>query len=134
MASDLGTNRRLTRLENDTESIYELLAAIGTTQTEHSHRLDGVETRLTELGTTLDEHTRQLEAVETRLDGIDTRLDGIDTRLDGIDTRLDGVETRLDGVETTLIGIGSTLEDHSRRFEGMEGTLAEIVRRLPAPS
>lgn len=67
MASDPSLERRVTRLENDTLAIYEIL-------TEHSQRFD---------------------AFDARLDVIDGRLDGIDGRLDGIDATLTEVLRRL---------------------------------------
>ena len=110
MASDPQLELRVTRLENDRDSIYELLTEIKSTQTEHSERFDAIEQRF-----------------EGRLDGIDGRLDGIDQRFDGMDQRFDGIDHRLDGIEQRLVGI-------DQRFDGIEATLSEVVRRLPQPS
>jgi hypothetical protein len=67
MAADSELRRRVTRLENDTESIYEILAAVSSTQQKHT----------------------------TRLDGIDTRLDGIDTSLGALHITMAEVVRRL---------------------------------------
>jgi len=77
MTSDPSLKLRVARLENETESIYELITDVRTTQLEHTQRLD---------------------RVETRLDGVETRLGGVETRLEGVEIRLDGVETKLDEV------------------------------------
>ena len=53
MTSDPAMSRRVTRLENDTESIYELLTEVRSTQDEHSRRFDRIEN-------TLDEVVRRL--------------------------------------------------------------------------
>jgi hypothetical protein len=74
MAADTDLQRRVARLENETESIYELITAIQTTQTEHTQRFDGI---------------------DKRLDGMDQRFDGIDQRFDGIETTLREVVRRL---------------------------------------
>jgi archaellum component FlaC len=67
MAIESDLRRRVSRLENETESIYEMLDVVQTTLRDHS----------------------------TRFDRIDTRLDGIDGRLDRMDARFDGIETTL---------------------------------------
>jgi archaellum component FlaC len=84
MTTDPSLNRRVARLENDVDSIYDLIAEIKTTQDKHTERFDGI---------------------DQRLDGMDQRFDGIDQRLDGIDQRLDGMDLRFDGVETTLVEV-----------------------------
>ena len=81
MTSNAEHDRRLTRLENDTESLYELLDAFK------------LETR------------NRFDAVEARLTGIDTRLTGIDTRLDGIETRFDEHDRRFDTLEAGITEI-----------------------------
>lgn len=73
--------RKVRRLDNDVQSIYELLSTISFTQNRHSGRLD---------------------EVDRRFDGIDQRLDGIDQRLEGHDKRFDTVDGKLDEVLTLL--------------------------------
>lgn len=51
---------RVTRLENDTEAIYELIADVRTTQDEHSRRLDGIDGRLDRIEDMLAEVVRRL--------------------------------------------------------------------------
>ena len=89
--------RKVTRLDNDVQSIYELLATISLTQKRHGNRLD--------------EFDKRFDAVDGRLDGIDGRLDGIDGRLDGIDGRLDGIDGRLDGIDGSLQEILALLRE-----------------------
>lgn len=74
MTSEPTTDRRATRLENDVESIYEIL---------------------TDINGTLHEHTLRFEQIDGRLDGIDGRLDAMDSRFDAMDSRFDGVEVTL---------------------------------------
>jgi chromosome segregation ATPase len=80
--------RKVRRLDNDVQAIYELLATISATQTRHGNRLDELDARF--------------DGIDTRLDGIDRRLDGHDKRFDGIDARLDGHDKRFDGMDAKL--------------------------------
>jgi chromosome segregation ATPase len=61
--------RKVRRLDNDVQAIYELLATISATQTRHGNRLD---------------------ELDARFDGVDQRLDGLDTKLDEVLTLLRG--------------------------------------------
>jgi uncharacterized coiled-coil protein SlyX len=74
MTGDQSMNRRVSRLENDTASIYELI---------------------TEIRTTKDEHSQRFDAMDTRFDAMDTRFDVMDTRFDAIETTLTEVVRRL---------------------------------------
>jgi uncharacterized coiled-coil protein SlyX len=67
MTGDQSMNRRVSRLENDTASIYELITEIKTTQ---------------------DEHTQRFDAMDTRFDAMDTRFDAIETTLTEVVRRL----------------------------------------------
>jgi hypothetical protein len=49
MTSDPGLSRRVARVENDTESIYELFTEVRSTQDEHTRRFDQIESTLNEV-------------------------------------------------------------------------------------
>jgi hypothetical protein len=49
MARDPQTELRLARLENDSNSLYDLATEIRSTQQEHSRRFDSVEATLAEV-------------------------------------------------------------------------------------
>jgi division protein CdvB (Snf7/Vps24/ESCRT-III family) len=74
------TQRKIRQLDNDVQSMYEMLAGIAGTQARHGNRLDEIDSRLGEM--------------DTRLTG---RLDGIDGGLDTMDAKLDTVITMLGG-------------------------------------
>jgi hypothetical protein len=74
MASDPQTELRLSRLENDTASLYELIAEISSTQQEHSRRFD---------------------AVDQRFDAMDQRFDAMDRRFGSVEATLAEVVRRL---------------------------------------
>jgi chromosome segregation ATPase len=69
--------RKVRRLDNDVQSIYELLSTISFTQTRHGGRLDELD--------------RRFDAVDQRLDAVDQRLAGHDERFDTVDGKLDEV-------------------------------------------
>ena len=81
-ASDI--ERKVRQLDNDVQSIYELLTNIQGTQRRQGTMLDGMDARM--------------DRMETRLGGVETRLDGVETRLGGVETRLDGMDGKLDEV------------------------------------
>jgi archaellum component FlaC len=78
-ASDI--ERKVRQLDNDVQSIYELLTNIQGTQRRQGTMLDGMDARM--------------DRIETRLEGVETRLEGVETRLDGMDGKLDEVLRRL---------------------------------------
>jgi hypothetical protein len=49
MSSDPSMSRRVARLENDTESIYELITEVRSTQDEHTRRFDRIESTLSDI-------------------------------------------------------------------------------------
>jgi chaperonin cofactor prefoldin len=81
MASDPQLELRVSRLENDTSSIYDLITDIRTVQHEHSRRFDTMETRF--------------DTMETRFDTMETRFDTMETRFDTIESTLTEVVRRL---------------------------------------
>ncbi len=87
--------RKVRRLDNDVQSIYELLSTISFTQGRHGGRLDELDRRF-------DAVDQRFDAVDRRLDAVDQRLDGIDQRLEGHDQRFDSVDGKLDEVLTLL--------------------------------
>jgi uncharacterized coiled-coil protein SlyX len=92
MASDPKTELRLSRLENDTASLYELIAEISSTQQEHSRRFD---------------------AVDQRFDAVDQRFDAVDQRFDAMDGRFDAMDRRFGSVEATLAEVVRRLPEPS---------------------
>lgn len=81
MTGDASLHLRVSRLENETESIYELITEVRSTQQEHTQRLTRVEERLT--------------TVDERLAGVDEGLAGVDERLATIESTLHEVVRRL---------------------------------------
>jgi hypothetical protein len=66
--------RKVRQLDNDVQSIYELLNGITTTQMRHTNRFNEL-----------------AEQVDRKFDSTDQRLDAIDQRLDAMEPKLDTV-------------------------------------------
>ena len=80
MTSDASLNLRVSRLENDIQSIYELITEIRATQQEHTRRFETLETtwntRLETLETTWNTRFETLETTwNTRFEALDASLD-----------------------------------------------------------
>ena len=107
--SPVDLERKVRQLDNDVQSIYELLNKISTTQQRQGNRIS----ELTEM---VAGHEARFDAVDARFDAVDARFDALDARFGGIDTRLDGIDTRLDRIEVSL------------------GTILELLRSGPPPT
>lgn len=81
-------DRKVRRLDNDVQAIYELLAAISATQTRHGNRFGELDARF--------------DAMDVRFDTMDARFDTMDARFDAMDKRFDSVTSSLDQVLTLL--------------------------------
>jgi chromosome segregation ATPase len=88
VATDSELRRRVTRLENATESIYELLTEIRSTQLEHTQRFDEHTSRLDEHTVRFDEHTQRFDEHTQRFDEHTQRFDEIQTTLGEVLRRL----------------------------------------------
>ena len=81
MTSDSTIRRRVGRLENETDSIYELITDVRSRSKKHGHQLD----RLTK---GLDTHTDQLGLITQHLNDHDSRFDTVDANLAEVLRRL----------------------------------------------
>jgi hypothetical protein len=88
--SPVDLERKVRQIDNDVQSIYELINKISTTQLRHGNRI----TELTEM----------VAAHDLRFDAIDARFDGVDARFGGMDARLDRMETNLEAILGILRG------------------------------
>jgi chromosome segregation ATPase len=80
--------RKLSQLDNDVQSIYEMLSTITSTQQRHSNRFN--------------ELAEQVGGLEVKVDGLVGRFDGLESRFDGLEARFDGLEAKLDTVVDLL--------------------------------
>lgn len=74
MTTDPGMSRRVARLESDTESLYELITEVRSTQDEHTGRLERLESTLAQVRTTAGEHTGRFDRLERTLQEVVRRL------------------------------------------------------------
>jgi chromosome segregation ATPase len=88
MTSDPGFERRVARLENETESIYDLLAEVKSVQDAHGNKLQHIEGRLDRHTAQLDRHTAQLDRHTEQLDRHTAHFQNIEATLDEVLRRL----------------------------------------------
>jgi methyl-accepting chemotaxis protein len=69
--------RKVRQLDNDVQSIYEMLTRIDATQQRHGHRLDEVAGRLDEVAGRLDEAAGRLDEVASTQAEQGSKLDRI---------------------------------------------------------
>ena|SRR5690625_2647469 len=86
--SEISLERKVRQLDNDVQSIYEMLAAIQGTQLRHGNRLEELDERLT---------------------GLDERLTGLDERLTGLDGRVVGLDERVAGIDEKVTDLGENM-------------------------
>ncbi|WP_218126874.1 hypothetical protein, partial [Nocardioides szechwanensis] len=63
-------SRRVTRLENDTESLYELTSEVRSTQDQHTRRFDQVESTLNEVKSAQGNHAGRFDQIENTLNEV----------------------------------------------------------------
>ncbi len=112
MSFEGDVQRKIRQLDNDVQSIYELLAGISLTQTRHSNRFEELQATLDTVGQDLD----------TRVDAVrqELRL----TRRE-LETKLEGVRQEVGATRQQLEG---RLERVEGRFEGVEAKLDTVIR------
>ena len=62
--------RKVRQLDNDMQSVYEMLSAIQGTQTRHTNRLLELDVKLTGHDTRFDAHDARFDAVDQKLDTV----------------------------------------------------------------
>ena len=74
VASESDLELRVSRLENDSDALYELVDEIKATQREHSQHFGKIEATLTEFQSVQTEHSRRFDGIETTLVEVLRRL------------------------------------------------------------
>lgn len=155
MTADADIVHRVSRLENDTESIYEILAEIKSTQDEHNRRFvtidqrfdamdqrfdtlerrfDGMEKRMDSMDQRFDTLEGRFDALEGRFDTLERRFDGMEGRFDTLEGRFDGMEKRFDAMDQRMDALDRRFDTLEGRFDTIEAAVTEVIRRLPEPS
>lgn len=95
MTSQPGLERKMRQLDNDVQSIYEMLASIVSTQARHNNRFE-------ELAQDIAAHNPRFDALERHATAMEERLTAVEERLTGVEERLTGVEEKLDTIVALL--------------------------------
>lgn len=112
--------RKVHQLDNDVQSIYEMLASISAQQSRHLNRLNALDAKI----------DVRSEAVEERLAGHDARFDAVESRLGSVEGRLESVEGRLGSVEYQLGSVEGRLESVDTRLGSLDTKLDRVLDRL----
>ncbi len=74
--------RKVRQLDNDVQSIYELLNGITSTQQRHTNRLG--------------ELAEQVGALDAKVDTLDAKVNTLDTKVNTLDTKVNTLDTKVD--------------------------------------
>jgi outer membrane murein-binding lipoprotein Lpp len=69
--------RKVRQLDNDVQSIYELLMGIQSTQTRHTNRLH-------ELGEDVGALSAKVDSLEVKVDSLEVKVDTLGTQMDEV--------------------------------------------------
>ncbi len=81
--SPVELERKVRQLDNDVQSIYEMLSTISGTQLRQGNRLEEIDQRL--------------ESVESKVDALDGKVDALDGKVDALDGKVDSMLELLRG-------------------------------------
>jgi len=99
MSLEGDVQRKIRQLDNDVQSIYELLHGISATQTRHSNRFEELQAKLDASG----------QELETRVDAVRQELRltrrELETKLDGVRQELGATRQELEAKLDTVIGL-----------------------------
>jgi chaperonin cofactor prefoldin len=90
--------RKLSQLDNDVQSIYEMLNSIITTQQRHTNRFKELAEQVGSLETRFDTLETRFDTVETRFDTLETRFDTLESKVSAHDARFDSLDAKVDSV------------------------------------
>jgi len=76
----------------------------------------------------------RLSVMDGRLNIVEQHLGQMDGRLHGVEQHLGQMDGRLHGVEQHLGQMDEKFEEHTKRFDHLEGMLVQILDRLPEKS
>jgi peptidoglycan hydrolase CwlO-like protein len=114
MTNPIEMQRKVRQLDNDVQSIYEMLVSIEGTQVRHLNRLneiearaDGIDVKVDGIEATQKQHGERLGAIESKVDSLDAKVTGLDTKVTGLDTKVTGLDTKMDSVLDLLRNGGS---------------------------
>lgn len=96
--------RKVRQLDNDVQSIYDLLEGISTTQNQHGSRLDELGRSLATVSATQKRHGNRLDELDEKLDDVDQKLVTVTATQNRHGNRFDELDQKLDRVIDLLSG------------------------------
>ncbi|MBA2308728.1 MAG: hypothetical protein H0W01_05375 [Pseudonocardiales bacterium] len=95
-------DRKIRQLDNDVQSIYQMLNGIVGTQTQHGNRLGELDNKLAGVAGTQARHGNRLDEIDGQLAEIAGTQARHGNRLDELDSKLGEMDAKLDTVITML--------------------------------
>ncbi|MDQ2790129.1 MAG: hypothetical protein DLM60_12620 [Pseudonocardiales bacterium] len=84
MTTPAEIERKVRQLDNDVQSIYEMLAEIAATQRRQGNRLMEIASKLTEMDDTLTGTDGKVSEMDAKVTGTDDKVTEMDGKLDTI--------------------------------------------------
>ena len=103
--------RKVRQLDNDVQSIYELLMAIQSTQTRHTNRLHELGEDIGSLVAKLDALDTKVDSLDGRVASLDTKVGALDTKVGALDTKVDSLDTKVDSLDTKVDSLGTQMSE-----------------------
>lgn len=99
--------RKVRQLDNDVQSIYDILGSIQATQQRHGNRFDDIDHRL-------EGHDRRFDEIDRRLEGHDRRFDIVDKKLGALDQKVGTLDQTVGTIDQKLDTVIALLENPGR--------------------
>ena len=108
--------RKVRQLDNDVQSIYEMLTGIESTQRRHSNRFEELAGQVAAVADQVVSLDAKIETVDSRVSTVDAKVDVVDAKVDALGTKVGALESQVGTVDTKLDEVLRLL-----RADGAEG-------------
>ncbi len=90
--------RKVRQVDNDVQSIYEMLAFIQGTQTRHSNRFEELAVKVDALDSKVGSLDHKVDALDSKVGSLDHKVDALDGKVGSLDGRVVTIDAKLDTV------------------------------------
>ena len=96
--SPVEIERKVRQLDNDVQSIYEMLAAIQGTQQRHSNRFQEITEKLDTVDQTVNTLDGKVGALDQKVDTLDGKVGALNGKVGALDQKVDTLDGKMDTV------------------------------------
>ena len=101
------------QLDNEVQSIYDLLDAMSTTQRG--------------IAATQQRHGNRLDELAAGIEGLGHRVEALENRFEGLASRFERLEDRVGGLDDKVEGLAAVQAEHTATLDGHTAKLDEIL-------